>query len=807
MEEIVKPICVSTYRNFACGPLLLSALIVALAAEGCARPEDDLGVGGALEIALTIAPADVACLRVTVQGSRSQTRLVDLAPGAETVFSLSKLPIGPAIVDGEAFAARCNAVGRSTAPSFVSEAPVQVRIDPRSVARVLLKLIRNGRLSVGVDFENSYEPRLYKATEGGPKQTPPYLMNPRSVILKREIKQEEVRCPRIKGWKERLLFEEKSSGPHEVHCGYRWVADGDPAYETLNVVPRKSAACDQPIMAAMSGEVIPGPELPPATWTSLQSIYRQRVRHVTNLAALQPARVQVAVIDSAVFPYDAPNRERYPHGRAIGRVIADLACPVPGGRDCADRIRNYLALDICTLEGEPDRTLGGYFGDYQTLADQIHLALDDWEKELTPGKPSDPLVINLSLGWDARHPFFLKTFVNDCTSRTANNDATLLDDAVKDALKRASCMGALVVAAAGNADLPGFDETAIYPARWETEAAPDIEACAPFLPPGWVRGVRDQGDALSAYRPLVYAATGVGDNDTILGNTRLNGVARLAGQALGVVTGEPRPAGPAHTALLSGSSLGAATMSGIAAAAWSFNPSASPHEVMRWLHETRRAAFVYSNTGGGDLPEFPVADVLLCPAGPCPREFTGVVQHCDAVARARGTRAGLACEPPYAGIPAIPPGPGGSVSETAPSAPSPPDIATLAEPIFGSHYAPWVRPAPEPFGCLPGYCMVDLNNGLGGLLQGFFFGRFDSGASFGTIQYTYLTTYRLFNPIPDTRLIFTPSNVPGNGVNFEVFIPQSMDLSTNTGTIFNWVWTPSGWIAHAEPVVVKVVIY
>jgi hypothetical protein len=120
------------------------------------KTETETEQTGAIEIALTNAPADAACLRVTVQGARTQTKLIDLMPGQDTsVFSFSKLALGIATVSADAFATACGLLGPGAEPIFVSEAPVPVRIDAREVVKVLIKLIRNGRLSVGVDFEDA----------------------------------------------------------------------------------------------------------------------------------------------------------------------------------------------------------------------------------------------------------------------------------------------------------------------------------------------------------------------------------------------------------------------------------------------------------------------------------------------------------------------------------------------------------------------------------------------------------------------------------------------------------------------------
>jgi 2',3'-cyclic-nucleotide 2'-phosphodiesterase (5'-nucleotidase family) len=120
---------------------------------GCGGEVDPAGPTGELQVALTNAPADVACVRITVAGSRTATRLFDTTSGASTTFTLARLPVGVVTVDGEAFTVTCAGLMTATVPAFVSEAAVKVRIDPLQVARVTLKLIRNGRLDVGVDFE------------------------------------------------------------------------------------------------------------------------------------------------------------------------------------------------------------------------------------------------------------------------------------------------------------------------------------------------------------------------------------------------------------------------------------------------------------------------------------------------------------------------------------------------------------------------------------------------------------------------------------------------------------------------------
>jgi hypothetical protein len=109
---------------------------------------------GSVQLSLSAVPSDAACLRVSATGARSVTRSFGLVAGSSPSFRLDRLPVGVITVDAQAFAGACAAVSASTSPTWVSEAPLAVRIDPVSVAKVPLKLIRNGRADLSVDFEN-----------------------------------------------------------------------------------------------------------------------------------------------------------------------------------------------------------------------------------------------------------------------------------------------------------------------------------------------------------------------------------------------------------------------------------------------------------------------------------------------------------------------------------------------------------------------------------------------------------------------------------------------------------------------------
>ncbi len=134
----------------------LAALSLSLAAlTGCASDASDAqeSEAGGLSVMLSAAPADAACLQISVAGSRSSKKSFDLQAGVASVHALDRLPLGVVSVDAEAFPVPCSQVAASSVPNWVAEQPVKVRIDPLEVAKVLLKLIRNGRGEITIDFE------------------------------------------------------------------------------------------------------------------------------------------------------------------------------------------------------------------------------------------------------------------------------------------------------------------------------------------------------------------------------------------------------------------------------------------------------------------------------------------------------------------------------------------------------------------------------------------------------------------------------------------------------------------------------
>jgi hypothetical protein len=353
------------------------------------------------------------------------------------------------------------------------------------------------------------------------------------------------------------LAPRKFDGEPTGFCVYKWA---DP--KTLPM-PEDFAR----IHAVPDGAVVGAREYPPSKIPDLpESVWRPLINTFEKLARdIEPGRwqdlakrrldhpkkpVRVAVLDTT--PKNLNSFDLSLHGLGVSRVIGSLLCGDINA--CGDRVRPYLALPMVTARDE-DVENGGLYGTFFQLYDALFRALSDWH-------PNDEnLVINLSLGWDP-----IKTDESDPKVQR-----------VKSLLERASCMGALIVAGAGNRT--GTDGP-VQPGSFEEFEAPDAKRCRELsvnpLPASKQRAAR----ALSkpAYSPLLYAVGAVDSMDQRLMADRRWSQPRLAAFALNVVV--PGPPGVPYTAPATGTSFATATVSGIAAAVWSVLPDLNAAEIM-----------------------------------------------------------------------------------------------------------------------------------------------------------------------------------------------------------------------------------
>jgi hypothetical protein len=160
----------------------LFALSAACAVAGCGSdenlPRQEERVGQ-LEVALTDAPEDAACVRIAVAGSRTDIRTLPLTSGEDAVFQLDGMPVGVASVSADAFDVECSELIPGVNPSWYSEG-VAVDIKAGIVTHVALLMIHNGQVSVGVDFGEEHGPtntgEVGNLTGGSFSSAQPYLV-------------------------------------------------------------------------------------------------------------------------------------------------------------------------------------------------------------------------------------------------------------------------------------------------------------------------------------------------------------------------------------------------------------------------------------------------------------------------------------------------------------------------------------------------------------------------------------------------------------------------------------------------------
>ena len=145
--------------QFRC--LFSAAVTAALLVTACGAADDqapgdesaDSESVGSIELLLSSAPTDAGCLQVSVFGSRTVNKSFDLTAGSNPKLAVSGLPVGAVKVDANAFTEKCSKVKASSVPTWILEKTLTTRIDDLDVAKLLLKLIRNGRSEITVDFE------------------------------------------------------------------------------------------------------------------------------------------------------------------------------------------------------------------------------------------------------------------------------------------------------------------------------------------------------------------------------------------------------------------------------------------------------------------------------------------------------------------------------------------------------------------------------------------------------------------------------------------------------------------------------
>lgn len=497
-----------------------------------------------------------------------------------------------------------------------------------------------------------------------------------------------------------LLLEagKKFPAPLERFCVYTWGGKGSPttppqftgadATKVVRldadrevVVPQAYLGGDATVRSALGDRFL-----------QASGAMRSGVTSEAHAGSKGPARVavvdSVGFADAALVYGAAAARQR--HGLAMAEVIAALRCP---NNEAGCRGQQFFAQAFPYDASSPlPLPSGGPLGSLGSLAHAIGEALVRW-RQLTP---DTSLVLNLSLGWDARHGEALTAAGLEASHtdlvQTPRADVPATVQAVHAALVYATCLQALPIAAAGNNAGSGCEQSGLMaPASWERYPAPDEARCAALFGPvlaAWRGGV----PGVSAPAPrLVYAAGGVDAAGQAIPIARRGGTPPRVLVAMQAVAG----AGTGQTDAFTGTSIAAASLSAIAAALWSHSPGMTPHQVVAVIDE--------SGTPSS----------LLVDGSPQKRQARRITAHA-AFERLCTTRyAGGACPNPYVAptMPAAMSWPAGLTAGAAAGA-TPLMCSTRADACAGGTVTrsvcgaspsvtlaaaaePWVRPQPD----------------------------------------------------------------------------------------------------------------
>ncbi|HET9930177.1 MAG TPA: S8/S53 family peptidase [Polyangiaceae bacterium] len=386
-----------------------------------------------------------------------------------------------------------------------------------------------------------------------------------------------------------LLRVRDEQGDATLYCSYAWVASPEysPNVDAITQRLGTDVQWDEPNVAA-HGEYA-------EMHAKLASQSRAQLGVVSWPPAPAPEPVRIAVVDTAANFWRDPDNN--PHGVAVGALALDTACK--DSPSCKVSAENFLALPLYRdTETSPavvrrDVLHGGSFGAHGDFARAI--------RDASNAAPVNArTIINLSVAYDS----------DELVDGVKVKPTDYSNQVVLDALQYAHCRGALIVAAAGNGPVPAqSDQLAGLPARWTAvHALPASECQARF-------GIANPRPG-NGTGPLLYAISGLDFGANPLLTTRGSGQSALAAVAFAAVREVPNGG---YTRTLTGSSMSAASVSGIAAALWSHAPSLTPDAVIAQLYAASEpvaadADFVPYAPSGRDNGFAAVRRITLCSA-------------------------------------------------------------------------------------------------------------------------------------------------------------------------------------------------
>lgn len=372
------------------------------------------------------------------------------------------------------------------------------------------------------------------------------------------------------------------------YCLYQWTPATSPLPTPADVTDLAAALAGQPGFTSLSEDctlVTPQSGEPDvALWLHDAFLAREGLTQ-TGLSFPPFSPVKVLVLDTAPDSYSWISASPFPHGPVLANLIDEMTSFAG--------LRAGTVLALPRVENGLYSGAGGHFGFLSDLARAIYRAL----QLRAADDPARHLILNLSLGWEG------------CLSpggcppgRPPQVDAA----AVYDALTLATCSDALVIAAAGNdSGGPSPQTGLLHPAIWHSE----LVSC--------------EGER----RALLHAAGGVDFKDQPIVLSRPSGRPPLSALA---TFGHPGGTPSLSTqAVYAGTSVSAATMSAVAAAAWALLPAYDPDPVMSFLHQEAVPLGAVADSCSPALGDCGAKRVSLCGvifalvpgALPCPPAF------------------------------------------------------------------------------------------------------------------------------------------------------------------------------------------
>lgn len=399
-----------------------------------------------------------------------------------------------------------------------------------------------------------------------PLPPPPYMKNHVIGLLPNA----RSACPEVKGWPVRKLSELVDTGTSLTHQPER--RSGNSVLSRFCVYTREDGPLEFPkppglvsaerdrmavVPFAEAGECSALGDLGQALAPDLESQFLEQVGKA-KLTRAESRGVRLVFVDTQPtqeWPLVEP--DRFCHGYTMAHLAHRLVCSE--GEPCPIQIATRLALrhpeyDPAARIAPPSpNDRAGRLGLVSELALSIEQEVAHWQKNW----PNHKLVLNLSVGWDGELPDLQEVSVRNASKLEPSALA------VHEAIRHATELGALVIAAAGNRR-GGRPDTLwpLLPAAWELR-----HPARPFLKSG---------------RKLVYAVGGLDWQGMPIANTRRGGLPRLAAYADHAIVRTDGSKG-GWTGMYTGTSVGAAVVSSVAAAVWHLRPKLDAAEVMQLI--------------------------------------------------------------------------------------------------------------------------------------------------------------------------------------------------------------------------------